>query len=224
MMSMVSVASSIHRDAQVLISAALLPVHLALVNGGDRVGSAQPEPALTILENLVDAVARQALRHRVLRDLAVLVSKQTVIPRPEPQRSACTLKDRPHLLPCQGPCYLILHKTATVPMTETLVGADPDVAVMVFEETPRAAVTEAVLYRERPCPPGRDAADSLVRPDPHVAPTRLEKRSDEVVGQVPAGRLVQRSARCKVVGAAAVRADPQIVLAIAKDIPHHHPR
>src|SRR5208282_6650946 len=80
--------------------------------------------------------------------------------------------------------YSVLHERAGMPATQPLVGPNPDIMVVVLEETPNADVGKAVSSAVAGYTFRRDAIESAVGGDPHVAPGALEKAAYKVTCDV----------------------------------------
>src|ERR1700733_10520734 len=138
---------------------------------------------MMIVEQLIDAVRRQALGGGKRRDLSVLVAKESMAASAEPQSPLTVLEDRPDLLFRQRIRGRIMHKGARMQVAETVVGANPNVAVLVLEQRARAEVGEAIAYLIVLRILARDAAHSLIGSYPHRAVPALQEGSREVIGQ-----------------------------------------
>src|ERR1700733_2113071 len=136
-----------------------------------------------IVEQLVDAVRRQALGGGKRRDLSVLVAEKSMAACAEPENPMVVLKDRPDLLLCQRIRGRVMHKCARMQVAEAVVGADPNVAVLVLDQRARAEVGEAIANLVVLGIRTRDAAHSFIGGYPHRAIAALQEGPREVVGQ-----------------------------------------
>ncbi len=79
-------------------------VHFRFANGGDGIRAGEPEEAVAVLQQLVDAVGGKALRGGELFDAAVAVAEEAIVARGEPEDIVAILKDGPDFFFCQRDC------------------------------------------------------------------------------------------------------------------------
>src|ERR1700733_4864571 len=93
---------------------------------------------------------------------------------------------------------------------------------MVFKDASCTEVDEAVSDSIFLNPLGCYPAYPFIGSNPDIAVAGFEKCADEVIRQFFWRRVMHGAFGCDAVGAASIRANPQISLTSAKDISHHH--
>ena len=111
-----------------------------------------------------------------------------------------------------------MHKGACVQMAQTVVGADPDVAVAVLKQRAGAEISQTIAYLIVLCASTGDTAHSFIGSYPHGAILALQECPHKVIDQSLRRVVVDDAAMGEAVDAAAVGADPKIAGAVAIDI------
>ena len=173
----------IRRHRQVQSSVRRRRVQFLQRNRRDRVGAAQPQLVAPVQQQLIDAVAAQALRCCEPCQLPRLVADQPMVPRPQPDGPRPVLQDRPDFLSRQPVRRRVLHEVSVPPAAESLVGPNPDRACAVLDQRPRTEVHQPVLHAQVAHSLARNPRYALVRCNPHGAIPALQERPYEVVRQ-----------------------------------------
>src|SRR6202020_1809025 len=95
---------------------------------------------------------------------------------------------------------------------------------MVFKKAARTEVRQTILHSIFLHALCGDSTDAFICRHPDVAMPTLQERTYKIVRQLIRGGVVHYAVRCYVVGTASVCTHPQIALAVAKYISHHHVR
>src|ERR1700722_13961028 len=95
---------------------------------------------------------------------------------------------------------------------------------MVFEKAARTEVRQTILHSLFLHALRGDSTYAFICRHPDVAMPTLQERTYKIVRQLIRGGVVHYAVRCYVVGTASVCTHPQIALAVAKYISHHHVR
>ena len=133
---------------------------------GDAIGTAHPEFAVVVLNNMEDAVAGKTLRGCVYGDIFGFPAKQARPARSEPQPALGIFMDRPDFLMPQSIDDGVLHKRSRVQLADTPLGADPGARPTIYAGFRKFGKTL------RHCPYGRvsDCAPLAMTNGPCVRP------------------------------------------------------
>src|SRR5208282_2430107 len=149
----------------------------------------------------------------------IAISEDAVISGAKPHDAAAVFQYGPYLLPAESCRYFVLYERAGMPAAQPLIGPNPDIMVVVLEETPNADVGKAVSSAVAGYTFRRDAIESTVGGDPHVAPGTLEKTAYEVTCDVVPRSIgiVHDLTVIQMIGAASARTNPGRTIPCAID-------
>src|SRR5271170_4161484 len=111
-----------------------------------------------------------------------------------------------------------MQKSPCAPVAQTMIRADPDVIILVFDQGARAEVCQAVPDSNVLHLLSADTAHAFIGCNPHRPVPRLHEGADEVVDQPPRSGILNHPRGRLMVCAAAVSADPKHSGTVAKNI------
>src|ERR1017187_4171884 len=175
-----------------------------------------------VLQNSVDSIARQPVVYREVGDAPFAKAKQPVVARAEPKSAVRVFVDCPHLHLRQGGSGNVLNKCSAMHVAEAAVGANPQIAVPVFQQRAGARLREAILLavadNARMNALSYQMTQTPVGGNPHAFVSVLGNGADEFVCQAVTIGPARRASRGNAVDAISVRTGPQHSRLVAKHI------
>src|SRR5208282_6154535 len=104
------------------------------VNHGNPLRPTHPQIAVPILQQLEHAVARQALRGCVVRELSSAPAIESASSRSEPQAAVGVFMHGPHLFVLERVSCTVGNKSVAMNVAHAAVGTNPDITVPVLQK------------------------------------------------------------------------------------------
>ncbi len=170
-------------------------IQVVAIDCGDPIRAADPECSALVFHELVNAVAGEPLRGRVMGQSAISPAVQAAGSSSKPQPTVRILMNGPNFLVLEGSRDGVTGESVAMQAAHTSVRADPEIAVAVFEQRTRAEVAKPVRHlkiRECAVTP---TAHSLICGNPYAAVAACQEGANKVVNQPLARSCSERVAR-----------------------------